>query len=137
MRKTTGSMIFLMSLALATVSSPLSAADRIRVGQWEVTSTNNGKPTTFKNCVSAVDAAAMNGDAKASRAYLEKQVPSCRFMDYKQDGNLVSCVMSCGSMTISSVTTYHGDSYVSDSKTTGGGLDRVSHITAKRLGDCP
>ena len=138
MKKTTGWSILWIGIALATASAPLSAADRIRVGQWEVTTTNNGRTRTFKRCVSAVEAAAINGDAKAYRAYYENEVPNCRFTEYKQDGNLISSVMTCGSITVSSVTTYHGDSYVSDAKSkTGAGPDAVAHGTGKRLGDCP
>ncbi len=139
MRKTTGSTIVLISLALSTVSSPLSAADRLRVGQWEVTSTGGGRTKTFKNCVSAAEAAATNGDAKGSRAYMEKLVPAqCAFTEYKVDGNSVSSVMTCGSTTVRSLTTYHGDAYESDSKTkTGAAAEVASHIKARRLGDCP
>jgi hypothetical protein len=123
----------------ALVSVSLSAADRVRTGQWEVTSTSNGRARTFKNCVRADEAAAANGDAKAGRAYNEKLLAGqCTFTDYKVEGNLVSSVMTCGKITSRTTTTYHGDSFQSESKTTTGGAPEVvSHVSAKRLGDCP
>jgi hypothetical protein len=126
-------------IALATAAAPVSAADRVRTGQWEVTTTSNGKARTFKNCVSTAEAAAANGDAKTGRAYVEKMLPGqCKFTDYKVEGNSVSSVMTCDKTTVRSTTTYHGDSYQSESKTTTGGAPEVvSHISAKRIGDCP
>jgi hypothetical protein len=139
MKNMTRSTILAAVIALAMAAAPLSAADRLRTGQWEVTSTNNGRARTFKNCVRADEAAAANGDAKAGRAYTEKLLAGqCTFTDYKVEGNLVSSVMTCGKTTVRSTTTYHGDSYQSESKTTiGGAPEVVSHVSAKRLGDCP
>jgi hypothetical protein len=81
----------------------------------------------------------MNGDAKASRVYLEKLIPSqCKFTDYKVEGNSVSSTMTCGTTTVRSITKYHGDSYESESMTrTGSAPEVTSHLKAKRLGDCP
>ena len=126
-------------IVFVMAAATLSAADRIRTGQWEVTSTSNGNARTFKNCVGAAEAAAANGDAKTGKAYLEKMLPGqCKFTDYKVDGNSVSSVMTCDKTTVRSTTTYHGDSYQSESKTTtGGSAEVLSHIRAKRLGDCP
>ena len=139
MKKRTRSTMLAAVIALAMAAAPLSAADRVRTGQWEVTSTNNGRARTFKNCVRADEAAAANGDAKAGRAYNEKLLAGqCTFTDYKVEGNLVSSVMTCGKTTVRTTTTYHGDSYQSESKTTTGGAPEVvSHVSAKRLGDCP
>lgn len=139
MKTMTRSTILMAALALTIAAAPLSAADRVRVGQWEVTSTSDGRARTFKNCVRADEAAAANGDAKAGRAYNEKLLGGqCTFTDYKVEGNSVSSVMTCGHSTVRSSTTYHGDSYASDSTTkTGSAPEVITHITAKRLGDCP
>jgi uncharacterized protein DUF3617 len=139
MKNMTRSTVLLAVFALAMAADPLSAADRVRIGQWEVTSTSNGRARTFKNCVRAEEAAAANGDAKAGRAYNEKLLAGqCTFTDYKVEGNVVSTAMTCGKIKSRTTTTYHGDSYQSESKTTTGGAPEVvSHISAKRLGDCP
>jgi uncharacterized protein DUF3617 len=104
-----------------------------------VATTERGKTTAFKQCVGAADAAAMNGDAKSSQAFVEKNIPaSCKFTDYRIEGSSAFFTMTCGNITVHSVTRYHGDGYESESKTTvGGGKETVTHISAKRLGDCP
>lgn len=136
--KTTRSAVLATAIALTMYAASLSAADRMRTGQWEVTSTSNGQTRSFKNCVKAEEAGAINGDAKTSRAYTEKLTGQCKFSDYKVDGNTVTSVMTCGPSTVRTTTTYHGDSYQSDSKTKiGSGAEVASHISAKRIGDCP
>jgi len=138
MKKTKRSMVLATAIALTMSAAALFAADRVRTGQWEVTSTSNGKARTFKNCVGAEEAGAVNGDAKASRAYTEKLTGQCKFTDYKVEGNTVSSLMTCGGSTIRTTTTFHGDSYQSDSTTkTGSGSEVASHISAKRIGACP
>jgi len=137
--RATGFMVLVTGIGMTLTAGGLSAADRVRVGQWEMVSTGSGATRTQKACVSAEEAAAANGDAKASRAFVEKMIPaSCKFTDYKVEGNSISSTMACGSTMVRSVTRYHGDSYESESKTTtGGAAEVISHINAKRLGDCP
>lgn len=139
MKAITRSTFLVIAIALVVAPNLLTAADRVRTGQWEVTSTSEGHARTFKSCVKTDEAAAVNGDAKASRAYTEKMLPGqCTFSDYKVAGNSISTVMNCGTTTVRSTTTYHGDSYQSDSITRNGNAKEVaSHIDAKRLGDCP
>jgi hypothetical protein len=134
----TRSAVLGIAIALTMSAAALFGADRMRTGQWEVTSTSNGKARTFKNCVGAEDAVAINGDAKASRAYLEKLTGQCKFTDYKVEGNTITTLMTCGGSTVRTTTTYHGDSYQSDATTkTASGTEVASHISAKRIGDCP
>lgn len=139
MKKMRRLMFLAVAIALVVTPSLLTASDRVRMGQWEVTSTSNGKARTFKSCVQADEATAVNGDAKASKAYTEKLLAGhCTFTDYKVSGNSISSVMSCGATIVRSTTTYHGDRYESDSTTrTGNASEVTSHIDAKRLGDCP
>src|ERR1700687_5144044 len=120
MKMTTRFTVLMTGIALVGVAS-LGAAERMRTGQWEVTSTSNGRARSFKNCVAAAEAGAVNGDAKTVKAHFEKLVPAQRkFTEYKVEGNSVSSVMTCDSTTVRSVTTYHGDSYQSDSTTKTG-----------------
>ena len=139
MSRTTNLNVLVTAIAMTLTAASLSAADRMRAGQWEVATTERGKTTAFKQCVRAADAAAMNGDAKSSQAFFEKNIPaSCKFTDYKLDGSSASFTLTCGNVTVHSVTHYHGDSYDSESKTTAGGAaETVTHIAAKRVGDCP
>lgn len=139
MKTLSRSTFLVVAIALVVAPNFLTAADRVRIGQWEVTTTSEGRARTFKSCVKTDEAAAVNGDAKASKAYTEKLLPGqCTFTEYKVNGNSVSSVMTCGATTVRSTTTYHGDRYESDSTTkTGSAKEVASHIDAKRLGDCP
>ena len=139
MSRATGSMVLVSGIAMALTAGFLSAADRMRPGQWEVVSTNNGKTQTFTQCVGADEAVAANGDAKDSRAFFEKNIPpSCKFTDYRIEGNSAFSTINCGTFTVRSVTKYHGDGYESESMTKiGGAAETASHVRAKRLGDCP
>jgi Protein of unknown function (DUF3617) len=138
--KTIYSTILLSAMALMLVPArPVSAADRLQTGQWEFSSTTDGKANTFKQCVTAEKAGSVNGDTKTARAYAEKEAAGhCTIQDYKVDGNVVSYAMTCGSRTIRSTATYRGDTFEGDliSKNEGG-PEIVSHVKARRLGNCP
>ena len=136
---TTNLRVLVTAIAMTLTAVSLCAADRMRVGQWELVSTGGGQTRTHKACVGAAEAGAANGDAKASRAFVEKMLPaSCKFTDYKVEGDSITSTMACGSTTVHSVSRYHGDTYDSESKTTvGGGKEALSHVNAKRIGDCP
>ena len=58
--------------------------------------------------------------------------------DYKIEGDSVSYTMDCGDVTIRSITRFHGNTSEGDKFTKrAGGAEEVTHIKAKRLGDCP
>ena len=91
------------------------AADRVRAGQWVGTTIVGGKTYPTSSCLSQSDAAAINGDAKAVKAYLETIIPPeiCKITDVKADGNQVIYTASCSggtAKTMKTVTTsYYGD----------------------------
>jgi hypothetical protein len=93
----------------------VQAADRVRAGQWVGTTIVDGKTFTQSTCLSESDAAAMNGDAKAVKAYLETIIPPeiCKLSDVRADGNKVIYTASCSAgaaKTVKTVTTsYYGD----------------------------
>ncbi len=68
-----------------------SAADRVRAGLWETTITVAGKPVVSSGCITASDAATMNGDAATIRAYLEKSSAKagCTVKNVTVNGNQV------------------------------------------------
>jgi hypothetical protein len=111
------------------------AADRVRAGQWVGTTIIGGKTYPTSSCLSQSDAAGMNGDAKAVKAYLETIIPPqiCKLTDVRADGNKVIYTASCSGGTVKTVktvtTSYYGDrSEGTDS--TG------SKIDAKLVGAC-
>jgi hypothetical protein len=125
------------SLLLMFIGPGLSAqaADRVRAGQWTGTTIVGGKTYPTSSCVSQSDAAAMNGDAKAIKAYLETIIPPeiCKLSDIRADGNQVIYTASCsgGAMkTLKTVTTsYYGD-HSEGTDSTGGKTE------AKLVGPC-
>src|SRR5882757_3603608 len=104
----------LLMLMLVFVGLALSAeaADRMRAGQWVGTTVVGGTTIPTSRCVSRSDADAMNGDAKAVKAYLETIIPPeiCKISDVRADGNQIIYAVSCAGGAPKSVTTsYHGD----------------------------
>ena len=133
------STALLAAIGLTLAVAPLSAADRLQIGQWEFTSTTKGEAHTFKRCVTPDEAGSVNGDTRSARAYAEKQTAGhCTISAYKVGGNAVSYAMVCGPRTIRCTATYHGDTFESDLKTKAeGAAEVVTHVKAHRLGDCP
>jgi hypothetical protein len=126
------SFLLLMFIGLGLSAQ---AADRVRAGQWAGTTIVGGKAYPTSSCVSQSDAAGMNGDAKAVKAYLETIIPpeTCKLSDVKVEGNQVSYTASCsgGAMkTMKTVTTsYYGD-HSEGTDSTGGKTE------AKLVGAC-
>jgi hypothetical protein len=111
--KTNRYLTLLSMLVVACLALPANAADRMRAGQWVGTTIAGGRTFPNSSCISQSDADAMNGDAKAVRAYLEKIIPPtiCKITDVKADGSQVIYTASCGGRPPRVITTsYHGDS---------------------------
>ena len=124
------SVIVFIGIALSA-----QAADRMRAGQWVGTTIVDGKTYPTSSCISQSDAAAINGDAKAVKAYLETIIPPeiCQLTDVRADGNRIVYTASCsggGVKTTKTVTTsYYGDR--SDGTDSAGGKTE-----AKLVGSC-
>ena len=119
------------AIAFACLALPAVAADRVHAGQWESTWTGGGRSRTVSNCMSQGDADAMNGDAKAVRAYLEKIIPPsiCKLSDIQLSGGKIVYTSVCNGATNVITTTYHGDSFESTDS-------QGSTSQAKRTGPC-
>lgn len=139
MMKAILSTALLAAIGLTMAAAPLSAADRMQTGEWEFTSSTKGEANTFKRCITPADTGSVNGNTKSARAFAEKQAGGqCKITDYRAEGNTVSYSMVCGSRTIRSTATYHGDRFEGDvAMTANGAAEIVSHVTARRLGACP
>jgi hypothetical protein len=131
MTKTNQRVLF---LALLFASAPMSASavDRMHAGQWVGTTISGGRTFPTSSCISQSDSDAMNGDATAIQAYLEKIIPPsiCKISGVKAQGSQVIYTAACGSAPSKIVTTsYHGD--MSE------GTDNTGAKTeAKRVGPC-
>jgi hypothetical protein len=108
------------------------AADRMRAGQWVGTTIVGSKTFPTSSCISQSEADAMNGDAKAVRAYLETIIPPaiCKITDVKAEGNQIIYTASCGSTASKVVTTSYHESSSEGTDSTG------SKTEAKLVGPC-
>jgi hypothetical protein len=126
-RAVVASMLLCSSLGITA-----GAADRVRPGQWVGTTVVGGKTYPTSSCLSPSDATALNGDAKAVKAYLETIIPPeiCTITDVKVDGARIVYAASCGRGGSKVVTTtYYGD-HAEGTDSTGGKTD------AKLVGPC-
>ena len=130
--KTNRCVFLLTTLAVACLTLPANAADRVRAGEWSGTTLAGGKMFASSSCISKSDADAMNGDAKSVQAYLEKVIPPeiCKITNLKVDGLQVIYTGTCvGRPPKVVTTTYHGDR--------SEGTDTVGSKTeAKLVGPC-
>lgn len=113
-----------------------AAADRVKPGQWETKLTaGSAPPMVTKYCISAAEAALMNGDLATLRKYLEdstaeKTKGRCSVKSVELNDNRTVVTMACGKAESVGTTTYFGDRY--ESVNSNG-----STVVGKRLGACP
>lgn len=129
----------LLSLGcLCYAVSPLWAADRLVTGQWEFTVTTDGASHTSKHCVTAEEAAGVNGTVATARAHSEEKAARghCSVKSFDIQGDTVTYSLTCGTRRIDSTTTFHGDSSEGSLTTTHEGKSVVTQVKAQRLGLC-
>src|ERR1700746_2156040 len=116
LRTRTRSTIFAAVAILTLPPALLAAPERLHAGQWELTTAHaEGQPDSIKTCISAEEAASINGDAKTARAYAEKTArEGCKVNEYTVTGNLVTYSVTCGKVTVRAKVTYHGDTSEGD-----------------------
>ena len=141
---TTAKRTFVFTALAATavfMDAPVIAAERVLAGLYKITTVEaDGKTRTGTNCITAEQAAGVNGDAKVGRAYMEKEAKgACKVTVYDIVGDTVSTAMDCGGgTTMIGQTTFHGND-ASESHTTvkrGGKTMLDAHLTSKRIGAC-
>lgn len=136
-RLNTAGVIALMA-GLLSISLPIAAQERMRAGNYKMTTTNSGHTVVTRECVSAKDASNLNGDEKSVREKLVKAYSEnhCTVKGLKIKGATLSMTTVCSGMSVETVTTYHGDSFEKlMTLGTKGGV-QVSHTVGKRVGDC-
>jgi hypothetical protein len=130
---------FITTLVLCALPALCSAADVMRDGYWEMTSTMEMPgmpmqmpPTKIKHCYTKEEVkdptTAVNTDK------------NCKVTDLKHSGNKVTWKMKCTgerSGEFSGDTVFKKDSYVSNMKMSSEGMTIKMQVNAKRLGDCP
>ncbi len=130
-----------LAITMGLVDAPAFAAVRVLAGQYEITTLDaDGKTRTATHCITAEQAAGVNGDVKVGRAYMEKAAKgACKVTAYDIVGDTVSSTMVCGGdNTVIGRVTFHGDQ-ASESHTTMKRGDKTvldAHLTSKRVGSC-
>ena len=138
--KSRRNVVILASLSLLVGwSQPVAAADRMKAGLWEVTTSEGGQSQVNTHCVTADQAKGSNGTEQEVRAALETGAASlhCAVHDFAFSGDTIAYTYVCPNRSTTSSTSYHGDRYESvvTSKASTGSHTR--QITGRRLGDCP
>jgi hypothetical protein len=132
-----------LAVALSLLMSvPVIAAEGIRPGMWEITSTMDMPgmpmkmpPTTVKHCYT-------NEDVKDQKKMVNRD-KDCTITDFKSSGSKVTWKMKCTGQhpgTFSGETTFAADSYDSSMKmeSAGGkGSSMNMKVKGKRVGNCP
>ena len=135
-------MLVCSVIVLVLLPAAVPAADGMRPGMWEITSTMNVPgmpmnmpPTTVKQCYT-------KEDVKDQKKLINKD-KNCTVTDFKSTGNKVAWKMKCTGQnagTFSGETTFAGDSYDSAMKMDsegGKGRSMSMKVKGKRVGNCP
>jgi len=129
----------LACMPFIVAGSSASAAERMKSGMWEVTTSENGKSLTNTHCVTPDQAKGSNGTEQEVRAALEKSAAGlhCTIQGFALMQDTISYTYVCPNRSTTSRTTYHGDAYESvvTSKTSADSHTR--QIKGRRLSDCP
>ncbi|HEV7669081.1 MAG TPA: DUF3617 family protein [Thermoanaerobaculia bacterium] len=127
-----GWLLFLFSPAL-------HAADRMAVGQWDFDLTTDGTTHTSKHCVTPEEAAGVNGSVTSAREHSAKSAAHghCALTSFEIQGDKVSYALACGTRTIESQATYHGETFEGILTTSNAGKVTKTSVKAHRVGACP
>jgi hypothetical protein len=130
--------LILMALFMATAA--LHAQERMRAGNWEMTTVKDGKTTSSTHCFTAADVKPGNGDAQSLKDRLLKDATNrrCSAKDIKIAGNTVSYILACANVTVASSIKYSdGNSVEIVMKTTTSERETTTTVKERRIGSCP
>jgi hypothetical protein len=132
----------LLSLAgfLLLIAAPSAwAAERMKSGQWEMTTMDGSRSRTATHCVTPEELKAANGTPAELRAYIEQgtKAANCTVQNFKIEGNTVSYTSACKGTSTDSTTTYHGDSFEMTMASKSAARSTTRQVKARRLGACP
>ncbi len=124
---------------VATASSSAFAAERMKSGMWEVTTTENGKALANTHCVTPDQVKGSNGTEQEVRSALDKSAAGlhCTIQDFALERDAISYTYVCPGRSTTSRTTYHGDTYESVVTSKDSAGSRTRQIKGRRLSDCP
>jgi hypothetical protein len=140
MKKLNRSTLLSLAALLLLVAAPSAwAAERMKSGQWEMTTVDGSRSRTVTHCVTPEESKAVNGTAAELRAYIEQgtKAANCTVQNFKMQGDTVSYTSACKGTSTDSTTTYHGDSYEMAMASKSAARSTTRQVKARRLGACP
>lgn len=103
--------------------------------------TTDGATRTVTGCLSADEAASINGDSRSARDFAEKKGEKlhspCKIKSYEIKGDTGSYSLICGTRTITDTTTYHGETTEGVKTVTNEGKTVTTRLKSRRVGACP
>lgn len=132
----------LSAVLLAILTEPAAqAAERVASGKWESAMTVDDATRTVSYCISATEAASINGDSRTGRDFAETRAKKarapCVIKSYAIKGDTVSYAMTCESRTITDTTAYHRDTSEGVKTIVKDGKTVTMRIKSRRIGNCP
>jgi hypothetical protein len=138
--KITKALIVLACMPLvATASASVFAAERMKSGMWEVTTTEDGKSRANTHCLTPDQVKGSNGTDQEMRAALNKSAAGlhCTIQEFVLHGDVISYAYVCPDRSTTYSTTYHGDAYESVVTAKGAAGSHTLQVKGRRLSDCP
>jgi hypothetical protein len=142
---TTSIVLGAMVAAAVVANATVRADERMRAGNYELTTTvtvggqSSTDPVT-NHCADASAVRPVNGDALSLRTTAEQAARTARLAmkDYSLRGNTQAYTLVGPAMSITTTTTYGPDSVDLVVVTTlKGSSPRTVQVRARRTGDCP
>lgn len=131
----------LCSLLLLAIPAIATAADRMASGKWEAVMTTDGDTRTVTFCISAAEAASINGGSLTGRDFAEQKAKKsgspCVIKAYDIKADTVSYILSCGPRTITDSTSFHGDTSEGVKTIVNAGTTITTRVKSRRIGACP
>jgi Protein of unknown function (DUF3617) len=139
-----GALFLAVAAIAAVVAAPAQAEVRIRAGLWESTTTRGGQPiNSGTRCITPEVAASSNLDQAATKAELVTAwtKASCTVKDVAATAGTLVYSVDCGTganpHTISSASTFHGDTFETEMIYTSKALTTDTITKGRRIGSCP
>ena len=126
-------------VAALAIPAASHAADTMREGLWELTTTMDIPGMPMKMAPTKVKHCYTKEEVKDTKSTISRD-KNCKVTDMKQSGNKVSWKMKCTGEnpgTFTGETTFKGDSYDSTMKMVTEGQTMNMKVSGKRIGNCP
>lgn len=126
-------------LAALAIPATSHAADTMREGMWEITTTMEIPGAPMKMTPSKVNHCFTKEQVQDQKRAISRD-KNCTVTDMKQSGNKVSWKMKCTGEhpgTFTGATTFKGDAYDSTMKMVTEGQTMNMKVSGKRIGRCP